>query len=86
MENKAKLAKAVLAVMKAVRNIEKDMSVGTGSNAYPGLSDKLVKDKIGDAMLENGLLLGRRENMLQLPVKLLQDRLKRVECHGALHT
>lgn len=57
METKTNLAKAVLAVMKAVRNIEKDMSVGTGSNAYPGLSDKLVKDKIGDAMLENGLCI-----------------------------
>lgn len=48
---------AVLKVMAEVKNIEKSMTVGTGNNAYKGVSDKDVKLKIGEAMQSNGLAL-----------------------------
>lgn len=51
------LAKAVIAVMKAVRNIEKGMNVGTGNNSYKGVADKDVKYKISEAMAEHGLCI-----------------------------
>lgn len=57
MENKPNLAKAVIAVMKAVKGIDKSMTVGTGSNSYKGVADKDVKLAIGDAMEKNGLCL-----------------------------
>ncbi|WP_077417961.1 ERF family protein [Chryseobacterium sp. JV274] len=55
MEIKANLFKAILGVMKAVKGIDKSSTVGTGSNAYKGVSDKDVKEAIGKAMVENGL-------------------------------
>lgn len=54
MEN---LAKAILNVMRTVKNIEKSMTVGTGSSAYKGVPDKEVKLIIGKAMEENGLTI-----------------------------
>ena len=51
------LAKAVLAVMGEVENIEKGMTVGSGNNTYKGVSDKDVKLKIGRAMQKHGLCL-----------------------------
>lgn len=56
MENK-NLIKAVLAVMKEVKGIEKSMTVGTGQNAYKAVSDKDVKLKIGESMEKNGLIM-----------------------------
>lgn len=52
MEN---LAKAIIAVMKAVKGIEKGMTVGAGQSSYKGVSDKDVKNIIGKAMEANGL-------------------------------
>lgn len=56
-ESKSNLAKAVISVMKAVKNIDKNSNVGSGSNSYKGVSDKDVKKVIGEAMAKNGLCL-----------------------------
>lgn len=48
---------AILAVMDAVKGIEKDKTVGTGNNAYQGVSDQSVKQIIGTAMAQNGLCI-----------------------------
>jgi hypothetical protein len=53
----SELAKAVIAVMKAVKNIDKSMTVGTGGSSYKGVADKDVKYVIGQAMAENGLCI-----------------------------
>lgn len=52
MEN---ITKAIIAVMKAVKGIEKNTTVGSGSYAYDGVKDQDVKQKIQAAMAENGL-------------------------------
>lgn len=57
MENKPNLAKAVIAVMKIVKGIEKGMTIGEGKNAYKGVADVDVKEAIGLAMEENGLCI-----------------------------
>ncbi|WP_312900232.1 ERF family protein [Chryseobacterium taichungense] len=57
MENKSNLYKAILKVMKAVKNIDKSMTVGSGANSYKGVADKDVKYQIGKAMEENGLAM-----------------------------
>jgi hypothetical protein len=57
MENKTNLYKAILNVMKSVKNIDKSMTVGTGNNSYKGVADKDVKQIIGKAMEENGLAI-----------------------------
>jgi len=49
--------KAIVAVMKSVKGIEKDLDVGTGQSSYKGVSDKAVKQIIGKAMEENGLCI-----------------------------
>lgn len=49
--------KAIVAVMKSVKGIEKDLDVGTGQSSYKGVSDKTVKQIIGKAMEENGLCI-----------------------------
>ena len=41
--------------MKAVKNIDKSMTVGSGQNSYKGVADKDVKYIIGSAMAENNL-------------------------------
>lgn len=51
------LPKAILEVMKTVKSIDKDMTVGSGSYSYQGVSDKEVKRIIGDAMQKNGLCI-----------------------------
>jgi hypothetical protein len=51
------LNKAIVNVMKAVKGIDKDMTVGTGNNSYKGVSDQKVKQAIGKAMEENGLCI-----------------------------
>lgn len=51
------IAKAVIAVMKSIKGLEKSMTVGTGSNSYKGVSDKDVKNAIGEAMEANGLCI-----------------------------
>jgi len=57
METKANIAKAIIAVMKAVKGIEKNLTVGEGKSAYQGVSDKDVKNAVGKAMEENGLCI-----------------------------
>ncbi len=57
MENKANLAKAVIAVMKEVKGIEKNMTVGTGASSYSGVADKEVKEIVGAAMEKHGLCI-----------------------------
>ena len=52
-----KLIKAVLAVMKEVENIDKNMNVGTGRNSYSGVSDKDVKLAFNKAMVKNNLIM-----------------------------
>lgn len=55
MEN---LAKAIIAVMNEVSNIEKSMTVGAGTKgAYKGVSDKDVKNIVGKAMAKHGLCI-----------------------------
>ena len=55
--SKVKLTAAVIQVMKTVKNIEKNMTIGVGNNSYKGVSDKDVKNIIGKAMAENGLVI-----------------------------
>jgi hypothetical protein len=49
------ISKAIAAVMKEVKGIDKSMTVGEGKNAYKGVSDKDVKNAIGKSMEANGL-------------------------------
>jgi hypothetical protein len=57
METKSNIAKAIIAVMKAVKGIDKTMTIGTGNNSYKGVPDQEVKKVIGDAMAANGLCM-----------------------------
>lgn len=54
---KSELAKAVIAVMKEVKGIEKSMTVGNGNNSYKGVPDQEVKKIVGEAMTKNGLCI-----------------------------
>ena len=56
-ESIKELTKAIIKVMVRVKNIDKSMTVGSGSNSYKGVADKDVKHIIGGAMAENGLVL-----------------------------
>lgn len=56
-ETKNKLVQAVLKVMEEVKNIDKNMTVGTGRSSYAGVADKDVKQAIGSAMQKNGLTI-----------------------------
>ena len=49
------LATAIIAVMKAVKGVEKNTTVGSGNFAYKGVNDKDVKEAYRSAMIENGL-------------------------------
>ena len=49
------LLESIINVMKAVKNIDKSMTVGSGQNSYKGVADKDVKYIIGSAMAENNL-------------------------------
>lgn len=51
------LAKAVLAVMKDVKGVEKSMTVGSGSYSYKGVSDYEVKKIYNKSMAANGLCI-----------------------------
>lgn len=57
LDLKPNLAKAVIAVMKAVDNVEKGMTVGTGGSSYKGVGDKDVKLVYKKAMSDNGLCI-----------------------------
>lgn len=51
----SKLHRAIIEVTKEVKSIDKDMTIGKGQNAYKGVADKDVKQKIGQSMAKNGL-------------------------------
>lgn len=51
------LATAIIAVMKDVKGIDKNMKIGTGGSSYNGVSDQDVKKIIGDSMARNGLCI-----------------------------
>jgi hypothetical protein len=51
----SQLHKAMVEVMKAVKNIDKSMTIGEGKMSYKGIADKDVKFVLGTAMAENGI-------------------------------
>jgi hypothetical protein len=51
------LAAAIIAVMKAVKGVEKNTTVGSGNFAYKGVNDKDVKEAYRGAMIEHGLCI-----------------------------
>ena len=53
---KLNIYQKIQAVSNKVRNIEKDMTVGTGTNAYKAVSDKMVTLAVKDAETEFKLL------------------------------
>lgn len=51
------ISKAILSVMKEVKNIEKEMTVGTGQSSYKAVSDSLVRNTIRPEMVKAGLII-----------------------------
>lgn len=51
------ISKAIIAVMKEVKNIEKNMSVGAGKSTYKAISDSMVRNEVKKAMTDNGLCI-----------------------------
>lgn len=51
------ITKAIIAVMMAVKGIDKSLNVGSGNNSYKGVADQDVKSIIGKSMEVNGLCL-----------------------------
>lgn len=49
------ISKAIIAVMDEVNGVAKNMTVGSGTNSYKGVSDKDVKQAIRESMIKNGL-------------------------------
>jgi len=67
-ESITNITAAIVAVMKEVKGIEKNMTVGAGNNSYKGVSDKDVKNEIGKAMEKHGLCLIPTEVMPKLQI------------------
>lgn len=61
-ESIVNITKAICKVMQSVKGIDKTMTVGSGQNAYKAVSDKEVKQIIGEEMQKNGLSI--------LPIKI----------------
>lgn len=57
MEERKNIAKAIIKVMKAVKGMEKNSKVGSGSYAYSGTKDQDVKEVFNDALANNGLCI-----------------------------
>ena len=51
------LAKAVIAVMKEVKGMEKNSKVGSGNYGYNGTKDQDVKEVFNEALSKNGLCI-----------------------------
>lgn len=51
------LAKAVIAVMKEVKGMEKNSRVGSGNSAYDGTKDQDVKEVFNEVMAKHGLCI-----------------------------
>lgn len=54
---KPNLAKAIIAVMKAVKGMEKNSKVGTGNATYQGTKDQDVKEVFNEELAKNGLCI-----------------------------
>jgi hypothetical protein len=75
MENKKNLAVAIIKVMQAVKGIEKNTTVGSGSYGYKGVTDKDVKHAFNEAMATAGLCI--------LPIDIDETTdLNRTEANG----
>lgn len=55
------LTKAVIAVMKEVKGMEKNSHVGSGRNAYNGTKDQDVKEVFNDTLSKHGLIMYPKE-------------------------
>jgi len=53
----ANLVDAINYVMSKARNVEKNLTVGTGNNSYAGVSDKDVKELLQPLLVEAGLVI-----------------------------
>ena len=51
------ISKAIVAVMKAVKGMEKNSKVGVGNSSYNGTKDQDVKEVFNDALSQNGLCM-----------------------------
>lgn len=51
------ITKAILQVMSAVKNVEKEMTVGTGNSSYKAVSDSLVRNTLRPEMIKAGLVI-----------------------------
>jgi len=51
------ISKAIIAVMKDVKNIEKGLTVGSGKSTYKAMSDSMVRNEVKKAMTDNGLCI-----------------------------
>lgn len=56
METK-NITQAILKIMEEIKNIEKDMSVGTGGASYKAVSDTDVRNALRASMIKNGLIV-----------------------------
>lgn len=72
-ESLKEISKAIIAVMKEVKGIDKSMTVGSGTNAYKGVSDKDVKKEVGRAMENHGLCLLPTEIEPTLQIERWED-------------
>lgn len=51
------ISKAIIAVMKEVKGMEKNSKVGSGNNGYNGTKDQDVKEVFNDALSKHGLCI-----------------------------
>jgi len=51
------ISKAIISVMKEVKGMEKNSSVGSGKNSYNGTKDQDVKEVFNEALANNGLCM-----------------------------
>lgn len=75
MEN---IVKAIMAVASEVNNIEKEMTVGTGTNSYKAVSDSMVRSEMKKAMIKNGLIIVP----VEVVAKTQTDRWEEVTNYG----
>jgi hypothetical protein len=59
------ISKAIIAVMKDVKGMEKNSAVGTGKNQYNGTKDQDVKEVFNTALESNGLCI--------LPIEIQEE-------------
>jgi len=57
MSEKKQIAKAIIAVMQAVKGMEKNSKVGDGNHSYNGTKDQDVKEVFNEALAKNGLCI-----------------------------